>query len=502
VGRTDLEIFPGELAASFRDNDRRVLDAGQALEFEEVAPHDDGPHTYLSVKFPLRDASGRFWAVCGISTDITARKRAQDALRGAHDELERRVAERTSALARANEELTREMAVRRREEQQRRRLEAQIQQTRSLESVGVLAGGIAHDFNNYLAAILGNAGLALMDLEPASPIREMLSEIQDNAERASQLTEQLLAYAGKGKIAPQQIDMNQLLMEMHHLHEAVVSSATEISYELEDDLPAISVDPGQIRQVIMNLMANASEALGHEGGTVTVRTGTLHVDGVFLSSAFLAEELAEGTYVFIQVSDTGEGMDEAQRFKLFDPFFSTRRPEGGLGLAAALGIVRSHRGSIHSAPRRGTTITVLLPMSRDPGEDQSATSQRDRGRSVEGPILVIEEERSVRRVIATILQRQGFQVVQARNGSEGLALLEKNTAGIRAVVLDLTMSGIHGSDVLLQLRRHHADLPVVLVSGYGEAHARSAAGGNIAAFVHKPFNPNDLVDTLHNVLAK
>jgi DNA-binding NtrC family response regulator len=121
---------------------------------------------------------------------------------------------------------------------------------------------------------------------------------------------------------------------------------------------------------------------------------------------------------------------------------------------------------------------------------------------VEGPILVIEEERSVRRVIATILQRQGFQVVQARNGSEGLALLEKNTAGIRAVVLDLTMSGIHGSDVLLQLRRHHADLPVVLVSGYGEAHARSAAGGNIAAFVHKPFNPNDLVDTLHNVLAK
>jgi CheY-like chemotaxis protein len=298
--------------------------------------------------------------------------------------------------------------------------------------------------------------------------------------------------------------MNQLLMEMHHLHEAVVSSATEISYELEDDLPAISVDPGQIRQVIMNLMANASEALGHEGGTVTVRTGTLHVDGVFLSSAFLAEELAEGTYVFIQVSDTGEGMDEAQRFKLFDPFFSTRRPEGGLGLAAALGIVRSHRGSIQvdSAPRRGTTITVLLPMSRDPGEDQSATSQRDRGRSVEGPILVIEEERSVRRVIATILQRQGFQVVQARNGSEGLALLEKNTAGIRAVVLDLTMSGIHGSDVLLQLRRHHADLPVVLVSGYGEAHARSAAGGNIAAFVHKPFNPNDLVDTLHNVLAK
>lgn len=252
-------------------------------------------------------------------------------------------------------------------EEERRRIEAQLLRTQKQESLGVLAGGIAHHYNNLLTAIVGNAELAMTDLSPGSRARNWIQQIGVATKRAAELTHQMLAYSGKGRFVVQMINLSQIISEMTHLLELSVSNKCALQYDLEENLPAVEVDAAQIRQVIMNLIINASEAMEDRNGMIAIRTGSQHCDRAYLSESYLDENLAVGEYVYLEVADTGCGMTAAIRSRIFDPFFTTKFTGRGLGLAAVLGIVRGHQGAIkiYSEPERGTTFRVLFPSTNE-----------------------------------------------------------------------------------------------------------------------------------------
>ncbi|MBE0611604.1 MAG: PAS domain S-box protein, partial [Dehalococcoidia bacterium] len=252
---------------------------------------------------------------------------------------------------------------RRAAEAERRRLDQQMQQTQKLESLGILAGGIAHDFNNLLVAILGNAGLALLELPPESPARQTVQAIETAAQRAADLTRQMLAYSGKGQFVVEPLNLSRVVEEMAHLLEVSVSKRAVLKYHFAPNLPPIEADATQVRQVIMNLITNASDAIGERSGVISISTGMQYADRAYLAESYLDADLPEGDYVYIEVADTGEGMADETRVRIFDPFFTTKFTGRGLGLAAVLGIVRGHRAAIklYSESGRGTTFKVLFP---------------------------------------------------------------------------------------------------------------------------------------------
>jgi PAS domain S-box-containing protein len=251
----------------------------------------------------------------------------------------------------------------RRAERERLALESQIQQAQKLESLGVLAGGIAHDFNNLLVGILGNAGLALLDLTPEAPARQAVREIEETAVRATELVRQMLAYSGKGRFVIEPLDLRGVVEQMTHLLEVSVSKNAVLRYEYGRGVPHVDADATQVRQVIMNLVTNASDAIGERSGVVSVATGAMECDRAYLSETYLDDDLEEGVYAYIEVSDSGSGIEPDSVDKIFDPFYSTKFTGRGLGLAAVLGIVRGHRGAIkvYSEPGEGSTFKALFP---------------------------------------------------------------------------------------------------------------------------------------------
>lgn len=246
-------------------------------------------------------------------------------------------------------------------EEERRKLEARIQQARKQESLAALASGIAHDFHELVTSILDNAALARAMRSPEG--RELLGNIERAARRAADLTNQMFVYAGEVRFEVCALFLNRLVEDMAHVLEAIVSSKAELHYNLSAESLPILGDPGRLRQVVMNLVTNASEALGEQAGSITVSTGVVDANRKYLDSAYIDDDLAEGRYAFIEVTDSGHGMDATEQAKMFDPVFSQKFAEGGLGLAAVLGVVRGHKGTIKvdSAPGRGTTIRVLFP---------------------------------------------------------------------------------------------------------------------------------------------
>jgi signal transduction histidine kinase len=260
---------------------------------------------------------------------------------------------------------------RREAEDRRAHLEAQMQHSQKLESLGVLAGGIAHDFNNLLMGILGNAGLALMDVPAGSPARESLSGIETAVLRAKDLTSQMLAYSGRGRFVIEVVELPGVVEGMMHLLEVSISKNVVLRTDFSREAPPVEADVSQLRQIVMNLITNASEAIGERSGTIGIATGAIRCDRAFLQATYLDEELPEGVYTYLEVSDTGEGMDSSTVDRIFEPFFTTKFSGRGLGLAAVLGIVRGHRGAIRlqSEPGQGTTIRVLFPAA-DPADRQ------------------------------------------------------------------------------------------------------------------------------------
>ena len=324
--------------------------------------------------------------------------------------------------------------------------EEQMRNAQKLESLGVLAGGIAHDFNNLLVGVLGNASLALTELPDDSPARQFVKDVETSAQRAAELTRQMLAYSGRGKFVVESLSLSQVVREMTQLLGRVISKRARLSLHLREDLPPIVGDATQVRQVVMNLITNASDALLGEPGLVTARTGTVHADARLLASTYLNEELPAGEYVYLEVTDSGVGMDTATRARIFEPFFTTKFTGRGLGLAAVLGIVRSHKGAIDvtSEPGCGTTFRVLFPASAAIAEVPLARNLMPAAWKGSGLALVVDDEETVRGVARHVLERSGFSTVEAATGEEALAICSAQQKSLRIVLLDLTMPGMSG----------------------------------------------------------
>ena len=382
----------------------------------------------------------------------------------------------------------------RRAEAGRLQLEQKMLHAQKLESLEVLAGGIAHDFNNLLVGVLGNASLALLDLPVESPAHAPVADIERAAQRASDLTRQMLAYSGRGQFVVEPVDVSELVAEMGSLLRTVLSKRADIVFDLVATLPLIKADATQIRQVVMNLITNASDAVGERGGQICLRTGRQTVDADAMQQSYLGDQLMPGEYVFVEVGDTGDGMSPETLGRIFEPFFTTKFTGRGLGLAATLGIVRGHRGGIHitTAPGEGSTFRVLLPAAHSlqaVGTPGSASEVAD----VLGAVLVIDDDETVRVVARRLLERRGFRVVVAADGIEGVALFGASEDRFALVLLDLTMPRLGGAATLLQLRALDPDVRVVLTSGYREREvAAQFTGIELAGFVQKPFRAEEL----------
>jgi two-component system cell cycle sensor histidine kinase/response regulator CckA len=395
---------------------------------------------------------------------------------------------------------------RKRAERERIELESHMRQAQKLESLGVLAGGIAHDFNNLLMAIMGNVDLALLDLTSVSPGREHLLEIQATALRAADLCNQMLAYSGRGKFVIEPLDVSELVREMAHLLDVSVSKNARLRYQLADDLPAVAADATQIRQIVMNLIINASEAVGGSPGVITVTTGVADCDREYLHGCVAADGLAAGRYVFFEVADTGIGMDEETVARVFDPFFTTKFTGRGLGMAAVLGIVRGHRGAIRvfSEPDGGTTFKVLLPIQDGPElVARTRTEPADEDWRGEGTVLLVDDEEMLRTLGTKMLKRMGFEVLTAADGREAISVFQDHADIIVCVILDLTMPHMDGAQAFRELRRLRPDARILMSSGFTEQEVTQRfAGQGLAGFIQKPYQMDQLRAELRKVIAE
>ncbi len=382
----------------------------------------------------------------------------------------------------------RDITERKQAEREKQKLELQFQHTQKLESLGVLAGGIAHDFNNILASIIGNADLALMRINPESAAIDNLHNIEIASARAADLAKQMLAYSGKGRFTISNHDINGLLEEMLHILQVSISKKAVLRLNLTRPLPSIEADATQIRQIIMNLVINASEAIGDKSGVIAITTGCMDCDRSYLKDVWLDENLIDGLYVFIEITDTGCGMDKEILAKLFDPFFTTKFTGRGLGMAAVLGIVRGHKGAVkvYSEPGKGSTFKILLPASCKPAEIFNLGPQNDHWRG-SGTVLLVDDEETIRGVGAEMLKELGFNVVTANDGREAIEVYKART-DISFVILDLTMPHMDGEQCFRELRLLNPDVKVILSSGFSELEVtQKFVGKGLAGFIQKPY---------------
>jgi signal transduction histidine kinase/CheY-like chemotaxis protein len=426
-----------------------------------------------------------------------------------NQELEARVAARTADLSEA-QRLSQELRER---EQSARRMaeasEAQARHVQKLESIGVLAGGIAHDFNNLLHVVLGNADIALAQLPPGEPSRLPLEEVVRATLRAADLTRQLLAYSGKGAFVVRNLDLSTEVREMATLLRTAISKQANLTWHLARDLPAVSADPTQIRQIVMNLITNASDALGQAGGAITLRTGVTVLTDMQddrYDTPHQAEDRGprqEGPYVYLEIGDTGTGMTPDTLARIFDPFFSTKFSGRGLGLAAVMGIVRTHHGLIRikTEPGKGTAFRVLFPaVAGHAFRSEKPSVERTDWRG-SGMVLVVDDEAGVREVAERMLQEIGFETITAADGREAVDIVEDAGKSVTAVLLDLSMPRMGGEQAFRHLRELRPDLPIIMMSGYTEGaitQRLSTSGTGPTGFLQKPFLAEELVTLLRS----
>jgi two-component system, cell cycle sensor histidine kinase and response regulator CckA len=385
-------------------------------------------------------------------------------------------------------------------ESERRMLQAQ-----KLESLGVLAGGIAHDFNNLLTAMLGNASLARLDLSDDSPAHHPLGQIENAAVRAAELCKEMLAYSGRNQLAATCVDLSALVEDTTQLLHVSISKKCVLKLELYRPLPGIMADPTQLRQIVMNLVINASDAIAERSGLIRVCTGIMRADRQYLEAMFLSPELEPGDYVFLEVNDNGCGMPPEVKARIFEPFYSTKFAGHGLGLAAVLGIVRSHHGTIkvYSEPGRGTTFKLLFPVMTEGAPEPEASDDPVSAWRGTGLALVIDDEETVRAVAARTLESLGFSPLIAADGAEGVRVFREHADALRLVLLDLTMPHMNGEETYRELCRINPKVPVVLMSGFTEKDTIDRfAGKQLAGFIQKPFDRPRLQSKLHAVLTQ
>ncbi len=464
IGRTDFDIWPHDLAQKYVEDDRAILLDGKQRLIEEHIFQKGEYRWFETFKSPFFDSDGNITGTVGSARDITARKAA---------------------------------------EEHRIMLERQIQHAQKLESLGVLAGGIAHDFNNLLTAILGNLDLALADLSPLSPVRENIISAEHASRRAADLAKQMLAYSGKGRFVLQKIDLKELVEEMAHILQVSISKKVVLRFNFAQNLPPVEADVSQIRQVVMNLIVNASEAIGDRSGYISISTGAIDCDSTYLSETWLDEKLPAGLYVYLEVADTGCGMDNTIMGKIFDPFYTTKFTGRGLGLAAVLGIIRGHRGAIklYSEKNKGTTFKVLFPAAKGFSRELETESTNTDNLLFSGTILLAEDEETVRSLGKVMLERLGFKVLVAADGRQAVEIFRANMNIIDCVLLDLTMPHLDGEEAFRELRLLKPDVRVLMCSGYNEQDVTQRfIGKGLAGFIAKPYRLATLKQKLREVL--
>lgn len=371
---------------------------------------------------------------------------------------------------------------------ERKLMDEQLWRTQKLESIGVLAGGVAHDFNNLLMGILGNASLALESCGDAESSERALRDIIRAGERAADLTRQLLAYAGKGRFIVRPLNLSALVSEMVPLVQASFPRKITIVLNLAGNLPAIEADKTQVEQVVMNLLINAAEAIGDNGGTleVTSRHRNFSHD---VRQDYIAEGQVRGSYVSLEVRDSGAGMSEETLRRIFDPFFSTKFMGRGLGLSAVLGIMRSHKGAIRVSSElgRGTTFELLFPAAAVAVERGASSGGGRLERARWTRVLVVDDEEVVRNFFCSALERYGYEAVVASDGEEALRIFSESPDDFPIVLLDMVMPVMSGKDVLPRLLEIRPGVKIIVTSGQVEEDVRRELGQwEIAGFIQKP----------------
>ncbi len=388
---------------------------------------------------------------------------------------------------------------------ERKQAEAVLRRTQKMESLGVLAGGIAHDFNNLLTVIMAQTSLASRKLEPHHPARENLGHALAASERAADLTRHMLAFSGKGHFETRPLNLNDLVQANLPLIRAGLSKQIELQADLTAALPLLEGDVGQLQQVVMNLILNGAQAIGDRPGMVRVSTNSRDVPANGEEERdYLGTLLAPGRYVSLTVTDNGQGIDEATMSRIFEPFFSTKESGYGLGLAAVLGIVQEHKGGIfiRSKVGEGTTFCILLPTVSDIQSMPEPDTTLPASTPVDGLVLVIDDEESIRRVISDILAADGIDSLAASTGEEALVLFQAHQEEILLVMLDLSMPGMGGVETFVALRRINADIPILLSSGYSQTEVnRQWLETPPVGFIPKPYQVQTLLTVVRQQLS-
>jgi len=464
IGKNDFDLpWSREDSERYRADDREVMEnvCAKKHTIKTQRQMSDREAWLETTKIPLADASSTVIGLLGVYEDITERKRA---------------------------------------EEEKLAIEKQLQQTQKLESLGVLAGGIAHDFNNILMTIIGNADLALMRINKESPVVSNLHQIEAAAAKAADLAKQMLAYSGKGKFIIDNIVINRLLEEMLNMLQISISKNAVLRLNLHEHLPTVEADVTQMRQVVMNLVINASEAIGDKSGVIAITTGCMDCDSNYLKNIWLDDNISEGLYVYLEIADTGCGMDKDTISKLFDPFFTTKFTGRGLGLAAVLGIIRGHKGAIkvYSEPKKGTSFKILLPASNRPAEVFNVDATKDNWKG-SGTVLLVDDEETVRGIGKEMLQELGFTTITAGDGREAVEIF-KITPDIALVIMDLTMPHMDGEQCFRELRTMGHNVKVIMSSGYNEQEVtQKFAGKGLAGFIQKPYKLSDLKEAIRKL---
>jgi two-component system, cell cycle sensor histidine kinase and response regulator CckA len=469
LGCKDEDLYREDLARQYRQTDLQVMHENKVMRYvTRVAELDGKARSMLTVKFPLPvpNGDGSVMMVAGLSLDVSEQEAA---------------------------------------EQERIKIEQQMQQAQKLESLGVLAGGIAHDFNNLLMGILGHADLALANASQDPVVSRHVESVISSCQRAADLANQLLAYSGRGRFTLETSSLSELVSDLSGLLKVSISKKAALQFDLAESLPAFECDATQIRQVLMNLLVNASDSLESKPGTISLKTGVrTFEEGEELKriSTLSGVHLTAGEYVFARVCDTGIGMDDATIRKIFDPFFTTKKAGHGLGLAAVLGIVRSHGGgvSIESTPGKGSSFTVYFPASNSALTAKPVEPAAHDPWSGEGLILLADDEETVREVAVMMLESLGFSVIAVADGRQALKTLEDRKSDIHALILDVTMPELGGIEVCKEVRAKGIDLPVILSSGYNpnDGHDELPACDNLY-FLKKPYRLSVLQGVMREV---
>ncbi|HTX36590.1 MAG TPA: response regulator [Bryobacteraceae bacterium] len=463
IGSRPENIVP-RMADWIRLEFQRVIDTGQpVLGREWIEGSLDDPRTmrcWLRSWYPVHSADGSLLGVGATVVETTELRRSEKA----------------------------------RQDLERRMLDAQ-----KLESVGLLAGGIAHDFNNLLTGILGNASLAKESAQPGSTLFHYLDEIVHASKRAAHLTKQMLAYSGKGQFILEEMDLSREIQEVVRLVQSSISKKISVIFDLSHELPPVRADKGEIQQVIMNLVVNAAEAIGDSAGLLIIRNGIRDLAAEQIREVHPGNDIVPGRYAYIEITDSGCGMNEQTRLRIFDPFFTTKFTGRGLGLAAVGGIVRGHKGGIQvkSSPGKGSTFVVYLPAGDENARKLPAEIPQETPSTAlaGGTVLVVDDEALVLGIAKSALERAGWTVLAADSGPHAIEMLQRYSDQVSIVLLDLSMPGMSGLEALPVLRKISPDVPVLVSSGYGEAETlRLFSGHRIAGFLQKPYTVQELVE--------